>query len=212
MYARSPTATFGEPVLLSTGKFVARIDATDKETQSFTILDPRIARNVPTVNPPSVAEEVNTPNYNVGPPKNHISDLHSDTPTPATFPCLRTRFLNRSVSWFQWPFGSNSLDWRSRDGYFCRRSQDVAVFRNQFPKFEMLDAKIACSLKEIVRHSNFKKKGLSGSAEGPKRMTDSFTTDRSLLWSMIISGVTGTHVAVLDYCDLFGISFTWRRR
>ena len=76
MYARSPTATLGAPVLLSTGKPEARIDETKRETQSFTILAPRFAGNVATVNPPSRAEEVYPQNFIVGQPKNHISDLH----------------------------------------------------------------------------------------------------------------------------------------
>ena len=37
VYARSPTATIGEPMLSSTGKLVARIDDTNKDTQSSTI-------------------------------------------------------------------------------------------------------------------------------------------------------------------------------
>ena len=52
VYARSPTATFGEPMLSSTGKPVARFDETSNEEQSFTIPDPRFARNVLTVNLP----------------------------------------------------------------------------------------------------------------------------------------------------------------
>ena len=51
LHARSPTATSGESVRLSTGKPAARIDETNKETHSSTIPNPRFARNVPTVIP-----------------------------------------------------------------------------------------------------------------------------------------------------------------
>ena len=43
-----------------------------------------------------------------------------------------------------------------------------SIFGNQFPDFEMLDAKVASSLKKIIQHSNFKKEGLSSRAEGSK--------------------------------------------
>ena len=68
VYARSPTATIGEPVL-------PRIGETHKETPSFTMSKPRFAGNVPTLNPSSSAEEVSPQNFMVGQPKNHISDL-----------------------------------------------------------------------------------------------------------------------------------------
>ena len=84
VYARSPTATIGEPMLSSTGKLVARFDETNKETQKLAISHPRFARNVPTVNLPSSAKEVYPTNFMVGKPKNHISDLPSEKiPSPA---------------------------------------------------------------------------------------------------------------------------------
>ena len=43
VYARSPTATYGELVFSSAGTPVARIDETSKDTQSFTIPTPRFA-------------------------------------------------------------------------------------------------------------------------------------------------------------------------
>ena len=55
-YARSLTATQCEPVFLSTGRPVARMDETNKDNQSFTIPTPRFAGNASTWNPPSVAE------------------------------------------------------------------------------------------------------------------------------------------------------------
>ena len=74
--ARSPKATIGEPTRPSTGKLVARFDETNKETRSFTILNPRFAGNVPTVNLPSSADEAYPPNFMIGQPNQKISDLH----------------------------------------------------------------------------------------------------------------------------------------
>ena len=75
MYARSPTATIGEPMQSNTGKRAGRSDETIMETQRFTISNPRFARNVPTVNLLSSAGEVHPQIFKVGQPKNHISDL-----------------------------------------------------------------------------------------------------------------------------------------
>ena len=62
----------GEPMLSSTGKLLASFDETNKETQRFTIPNPRLAGNVPTVNLPSSAKEVCPQKFMVGQPKNHL--------------------------------------------------------------------------------------------------------------------------------------------
>ena len=98
MHERSPTATFGKPVLSSTGKPVKRFDESNK-AQSFTIKNLRVVGNEPTVNLPSSAEEVYPQNYTVGQPKNHISDLQFE-PYARDLPVLEDEFQNRSVSWF----------------------------------------------------------------------------------------------------------------
>ena len=69
VHARRPTATHGEPVLSSTGRPVARIDETDKHTQSFTTSTPSFSRKVPTWYP-SCAEEAYPQNCMVGKWKN----------------------------------------------------------------------------------------------------------------------------------------------
>ena len=95
VYARSPTA-----MLSSTGKSAARFDETNKQTQSLTIPNPRFTGIVPTVNPPSAAEEVYPHNFMVGQPKNHISDLQFEKFTAlATFHCWKTSFKTE-VFWF----------------------------------------------------------------------------------------------------------------
>ena len=61
--------------------------------------------------------------------------------------------------------GSNALDQRSIRRTILKSSQSVGGHR--FPSFEMLDAKIASSLKEIIQNSNVQEKSQSGGAEGP---------------------------------------------
>ena len=86
VYARSPTASHGEPGLVSTRRPVARSDETNTDTQSFTIPNPRFAGNVPTSNPPSFAEEAYPQSYMVGQPMSPISEMHFDKfPTPSSW-------------------------------------------------------------------------------------------------------------------------------
>ena len=57
VYARSPTATYGEPVFfLSAGRLRGSLKQM-KDTQSFTIRAPRFAGNVPTWDPPSFLQK-----------------------------------------------------------------------------------------------------------------------------------------------------------
>ena len=110
VHARSPTVTLGGPMLSSTGKHVARFDEAYKVPQSFTIPNPRCARNVPTVNLPSSAEEVYPQNFVVGQPKKHISDLQFEKfPTFATFKCWKTSFKTEVCSSSKYP--SESMRW-----------------------------------------------------------------------------------------------------
>ena len=58
VYARSPTATHGEPVFLSAGRPGARIDETNKDTQSLTIPTSRFAGSLPIWNYASSQKEL----------------------------------------------------------------------------------------------------------------------------------------------------------
>ena len=116
VYARSPTATVGEPTLPSTGKPAAIFHETNKVTQHITMPNPRFAgRSLSTNFNGWTAEE-----SHLGPAARKLHHACED-------PVLEDEFQNRSVFRFQLPFGINALDKRSRDGHFCRRSQDVAV-------------------------------------------------------------------------------------
>ena len=67
--------------------------------QSFTILNRRFAGNVPTWSP--FVEEAYPPNYMVGQPKNHISEMHFEKfCTPSSLSGLRTSFETEVCSGF----------------------------------------------------------------------------------------------------------------
>ena len=69
----------------------------------------------------------------------------------------------------------------------------------------MLDAKIVSSLKEIIPNSNFKKGVYLAGQQAQK--DNRFLRGRQIAFFVICEHcwVTGTHVAILDYSDLFGV-------
>ena len=76
-----------------------------------------------------------------------------------------------------------------------------SVSGNNFPNFEMLDAKIASTLIEIIQNSQFKKKVSLEKQKAQKE--DRFLRGRQIAF-MICDHfrVTGAHDTVLDYADL----------
>ena len=111
---KKPTNRIRNPMLFSTGKLIARIDETKKDTQSFKILTPRFARNVPAVN---FRKRIFPHTYMVGQPKNHISDLNFEKFLRLQLSHVGGRFSKQCVLilitlWKQ------CVGLRSRDGYF----------------------------------------------------------------------------------------------
>ena len=78
-------------------------------------------------------------------------------------------------------------------------------FWNDFPHFEMLDAKIASALNKIIQNSQFKKKVSLEEQKAQKE--DRFPRGRQIA-SMIYEylRVTGAHDTVSDYADLFSVT------
>ena len=74
-----------------------------------------------------------------------------------------------------------------------------------FPNFEMLDAKIASALNNIIQNSHFKKKVSLEEQKAQKE--DRFLRGRQIAF-MIYDNfrVTGAYGSVLDYADLFSIT------
>ena len=80
-----------------------------------------------------------------------------------------------------------------------------AIGGRRFPKFEMLDAKIASILKKILMNSNFEKR--VSLAEQDAQMDDRFVRGGQSAYMIYeYFRVTGAHEAVLDYSDVFSIT------
>ena len=74
-----------------------------------------------------------------------------------------------------------------------------------FPNFEMLDAKIASALDQIIQNSHFKKKVRLEEQKAWKE--DQFPRGRQIAFmTNDYLRVTGAHDTVLDYADLFSIA------
>ena len=164
-------------------------------------------RAVPTVNPPSFAEEVYSQNFMVDSRRTTSRSCSSKKfPAPSTL-CWKTSFTTEVYSGTDWPSESSRWIWEvelptSVDDLKTSRS----VFGHRFPRIR--DA--WCEDRFLPKGGSPKfalqKEGPSRRAEGSK-MTGSFAEDRMLLWSYEHFWVTGTHVAVLDCSDQF--SKTW---
>ena len=75
----------------------------------------------------------------------------------------------------------------------------------EFPKFEMLDAKIASALNKIVHNSHFKKQVSLEEQKAQKE--DRFLRGRQIAFTIYDNfRVTGAHDTVLDYADLFSVT------
>ena len=110
-----------------------------------------------------------------------ISELQFDKiPTPSTFPCWKIRFQTQVSSCSDFP--SEAMLWikvvemvDSVDDLKSSRS----IKGKDFPKFEMLDARIASALNKIIQNSYFKKRSVWRNKKIRKRI-GSFAEDRSL--------------------------------
>ena len=104
--------------------------------------------------------------------------------------------------WFS--LGGNVMDQRGGDGRFIGwiKKTSRSVAGNNFPNFEMLDAKIASALNKIIQNSHFKKKV---SLEEQKE--DRFLRGRQIAL-MIYDNfrVTGARDSFLDYADFFSVT------
>ena len=120
--------------------------------------------------------------------------------------CGKPDSKNTGLKWFWFSVGRYVMDQRSGDGWFFGRNKLLAIgFWKDFPKFEMLDAKIASALNKIKKSSHFKKKVSLVEQKAQKE-------DRSLRgWQIAFMiydffWVAGAHDTVLDYADLFSVT------
>ena len=99
-----------------------------------------------------------------------ISDLHFDKfPTPATFACWKIRFKTEVCTCSQFP--TQAMQW-IKEVEMVDSVDDLKSSSStrgiQMPNFEVLDARIASALNQVIHNTQFKKKGQSGRTKGPE--------------------------------------------
>ena len=143
----------------------------------------------------------------VGQLRQQISELQLEKfPAPSTFSCGEIKFKNQVTTCSDFP--SEAILWiievdmvDSVDELKSSRS----IAGNNFPNFEMLDAKIASALNNIIQKSYFKKKVSLEEQKAEKE--DRFLQGRQIAFLIYeYFRVTGAHDTVLDYAVLFSIT------
>ena len=146
-------------------------------------------------------------NYMVGQQRQQISELQFDKfPHPPSFLVWKIRFKNQATTCSDSP--SDAMLWikevelvYSLDELKSSRS----VCGNNFPNFEMLDARISSALNKIIENSQFKKKVSLEEQKAQKE--DRFLRGRQIAFIIYDHfRATGAHDTVLDYADLFSIT------
>ena len=80
-----------------------------------------------------------------------------------------------------------------------------SIAGKNFPNFEMLDARIASPLNEIIQNSHFKK--MVSLEEQKAQKEDRFLRGRQIAFMIYdYFRVTGAHGTVLDYADLLSVT------
>ena len=146
-------------------------------------------------------------NYVVGQQRQQVSELQFDKfPNPSSFLVWKIRFTNQVTTCSD--FQSEATLWMKEvemvDSLDELKSSRSACGKD-FPKFEMLDAKIASALNKIIQNSQFKK---TVSLEEQKaQKEDGFLRGRQIAFMIYdYFRVTGAHDTVLDYADLFSVT------
>ena len=135
-----------------------------------------------------------------------ISELHFDKfPTPTTFACWKIRFKIEVCTCSQFP--TEAMLW-IKEVEMVESVDDLKSSRSNRgtpgPDFELLDARLASALNNIIQNTRFKK---VVSLEEQKAQNE----DRFLRWRQIVYPiyeyfrVTGANDSVENYADLFTI-------
>ena len=110
-------------------------------------------------------------NYVVGHQRQQISELQFDKfPNPQSFLLKKIRFKTQVTTCFDFP--SDAMLWIKEVEMVSSLDElksSRPVYGNNFPNFEMLDAKIASALNKIVQNSQFKKKVSLEEQKAPRR-------------------------------------------
>ena len=95
--------------------------------------------------------------------------ISTNSPTPATFACWKIRFKTEVCTFSQFP--TEAMQW-IKEVEMVDSVDDLMSSSStrgiQMPKFEVLDARIASALNNIIHNSHLKKKNQSGGTKGPE--------------------------------------------
>ena len=145
-------------------------------------------------------------NYGADQQRLQISDLHFDKfPTPATFACWKIRFKTEESTCSQ--VRTEAMQWIKEvelvDSVDELRSSS-STRGISMPDFEVLDARIASALNNIIHNSHFKR---SFSLEEQKaQKQDSFFRGRQMAYLIFeYFRVTGANDSVENFADLFTV-------
>ena len=146
-------------------------------------------------------------NLMVGQKRQQISELQfGKFPTPQSFLCWEMRFKNQLTICSDFP----------SDTTLCINEVEVvdsldelkssrSIKGTDFPNFEMLDAKIASALNNIIKNSRFKKNVSLEEQKAQKE--DRFLRGRQIAFMIYdYFRVTFSHDTVLVYADLFSVT------
>ena len=143
-------------------------------------------------------------NYEADQQRLQISDLHFDKfPTPATFACWKIRFKTEVCVCSQFPM--EAMQWIKEvevvDSVDDLRSSS-SIRGISMPNFEVLDARIASALNEIIHNSHFKRRISLEEQKAQKQ--DRFLRGRQIAYLIYdYFRVTGIHDSVENYTDQF---------
>ena len=143
----------------------------------------------------------------VGQQRQQISELQfAKFPNPQSFLLWKIRFKNQVTTCSDFP--SDAMLWIGEVEMVDSREElksSRSVSGQNFPNFEMLDAKIASALNKIIQNSQFKKKVSLEDQKAQKE--DEFLRGRQIVFMILhYFRVTGAHDTVLDYADLFSVT------
>ena len=136
-----------------------------------------------------------------------VSELQFDKfPNLRSFSVWKIRFKNQVTTCSDFP--SETMLWIKEVEMVDsleELSSSRSVCGNNFPNFEMLDAKIASDLNKIIQNSQFKKKVSLEEQKAQKE--DRFPRGRQIAFMTYDNfRVTGAHDTVLDYADFFSVN------
>ena len=154
----------------------------------------------------SSVEEIFEKNYGADQQRLQISDLHFDKfPTPATVACWKIRYKTEVCTCSQFP--TEAMQW-IKEVEMVGSVDDLnhrSVRGIRMPNFEVLDARIASALNNIIHNSHFKRRISLEEQKAQKQ--DRFLRGRQIVYLIYdFFRVIGVHDPVENYADLFTIS------